>query len=277
LTDASRHGAFTSQTGVRPTCTAAGPLSSLGKVAKTFEQPQSIVCDLDESDLDLRVRAVLLFPGAFKASQPLRRARRRGGARGRERSFPRIFSNMRFQSDPNLKPTEVQPPSAERRTPAVLARKPATRAPMRRALRKGGTIALKGGMRVLNLHRRFLIKSSLPDKRISLAIAFLIISCIGVAAALVWQSSRQVVSVPQAAVALSPTLEQQLEAMSSGLAAIQQSVDELATGLGQMKRDIANLQTTEQALSDKVSEPRPRPPAAPSARSTPRSSQTPAR
>src|SRR5262245_26746983 len=117
-----------------------------------------------------------LSPGAFEASQPLRRARR--GARGREGSFPRIFSNMRFQSDPNLKPTEIQPPTIERRTPAVLARTPATRAPLRRALRKSGTIALKGGMRVLNLHRRFLIKSSLLDKRISLAIAFLIIFCI---------------------------------------------------------------------------------------------------
>ena len=61
--------------------------------------------------------------------------------------------------------------------------------------------------------------------------------------------------------------------MSSGLAAIRQSVDELANGLGQMKRDITNLQTTEQALFDKVSEP-PRS-AAGSARSTPRPSQGP--
>jgi hypothetical protein len=121
---------------------------------------------------------------------------------------------------------------------------------------------------------RFLIKSSLFDKRISLTIAFLIIFSIGgVAAALVWQP-RQVVSVPQAApapVALSPTLEQQLEAMSSGLAAVQQSVDELSGGLGQMKRDITNLQTTEQALFDKISEPLPQP----AARSTPRPSQAP--
>jgi uncharacterized coiled-coil protein SlyX len=183
---------------------------------------------------------------------------------------------MRFQSDPNLKPTEIQPPTTEQRTPAVLARKPAARARLRRALRKGGAIALNGGMLVLNLHSRFLIKSSLLDKR-SLAIAFLIISCIGgVAAALVWQSSRQVISVPQAAaapVALSQTLEQQLEAMSSGLAAVQQSVDELSSGLGQMRREITNLQTTEQALIDKISEPPRRPAAAPPARSTPRASQ----
>jgi hypothetical protein len=184
---------------------------------------------------------------------------------------------MRFQSDPNLKPTEIQPPTTERRTPAVLARRPATRAPLRRALRKGGTIALKGRMRLLNLHRGLLIESSLLDQRISLAIAFLIIFFIGVAAVLVWQSSRQIVSVPPAADALSPTLEQQLEAMSASVAAIRQSVDGLATGLGQMKRDITNLQTTEQALSDKISEPPPRPAAAPSARSAPRPSQTPVR
>jgi hypothetical protein len=189
------------------------------------------------------------------------------------------ISNMRFQSDPNLKPTEIRPPTTERRTPAVLARKPATRARLRRALRKGGTIALNGSTLVLNLHSRFLIKSSLLDRRISLAIAFLIIFCIGgVAAALVWQSSRQVVSVPQAAPA-PVALEQQLGAMSSGLAAVQQSVDELANGLGQMRRDITDLQTTEQVLFDKISEPPPRPAAAPSPKSAPRPSQalTPAR
>jgi hypothetical protein len=189
------------------------------------------------------------------------------------------ISNMRFQSDPNLKPTEIQPPTIERNTPAVLARKPATRARLRRALRKGGAIALNGGMLVLNLHSRFLIKSSLLDKRISLAIAFLIIFCIGgVGAALVWQSSRLVVSVPQAApapVAPSPTLEQQLDAMSSDLAAVQQSVNELSSGLGQIRRDIANLKTTEQTLVEKISEPPPRPAAALPGRSMPRPYQAP--
>jgi hypothetical protein len=186
---------------------------------------------------------------------------------------------MRFQSDPNLKPTEIQPPTTERRTPAVLARKPAARARLRRALRKVGAIALNGGMLVLNLHSRFLIKSSLLDKRVSLAIAFLIIFCIGgVATALVWQSSRQVISVRQAApapVALSPTLEQQLKAMTSGLVAVQQGLDELSSGFGQMRRDIANLRTTEHALIDKISEPPLQPAAAPAARSTPRPSQAP--
>jgi uncharacterized coiled-coil protein SlyX len=119
--------------------------------------------------------------------------------------------------------------------------------------------------------------SKLLDRRISVAIAFLITFCIGVAAALVWQSFGQV-SVPQAApapAALSPTVEQQLEAVSSGLAAVQQSIDELSSGLGQMRRDIANLQTSEQALLDKISEPPQRPAAAPSPKSTPRPSQAP--
>jgi TolA-binding protein len=127
-------------------------------------------------------------------------------------------------------------------------------------------------MRLLNL------LSPVPDQVVvARQTKIAAIFCIGVVATLVWQSSRQVVSVPQAAVALSPTLEQQLEAMSSALAAIRQSVDELATGLGQMKRDITNLHTTEQALSDKISEPPPRPAAAPSAGSAPRPSQTSAR
>ncbi len=58
------------------------------------------------------------------------------------------FSNMHFHSDPNLRPAEVQPPTTERHTPAVLARKLA-RMRRRRALRKGGTIALYGTMVVL--------------------------------------------------------------------------------------------------------------------------------
>jgi hypothetical protein len=118
----------------------------------------------------------------------------------------------------------------------------------------------------------------LLDKRISLAIAILIIFSIGVATAAVWQSSRRVASVPQGAparVALSPTMEQQLETMSSGLAAVHQSVNELSSGLGQMRRDITTLQTTEQAVFDKISEPPPRSATAPPARSTPRPSQAP--
>jgi hypothetical protein len=184
---------------------------------------------------------------------------------------------MRFQSDPNLKPTEIQPPTTERRTPLVLARKPASRASLRHALGKIGTIALNGGLLMLILLKNsgFLIKSALHDKRMAIPIALLITFCTGLAAGLVWQSSRQVVSVPQAALAPvghSPTLEQQLEAMSSGLAAVQQSIDGLSSSLGQMRRDVTNLQTTELACVDKISEPPPRPTAAPPARSTPRPS-----
>jgi hypothetical protein len=187
---------------------------------------------------------------------------------------------MDFRTNPNLKPTEIQPPTTEERTQAVLARKQDTPARPRRALRKGSMITLKGGMLVLILLKNsgFLIKSSLLDKRISLAIAFLITFCFGVGATLLWQSSRQVVSVPQAGpapVALSPALKEQLEAMSSGLAAVRQSVAELSRDLGQTKRDIANLQTTEQAIFDKISESPPRPAAAPAAKSTPRPSQAP--
>jgi hypothetical protein len=101
----------------------------------------------------------------------------------------------------------------------------------------------------------FAIKAVLLDRRILLAIALLFTFCIGVAAALGWQSSRQTsLQTAPAPVAVSPSLEQQFEAMSSGLAAVQQSIGELAGGLGQMRRDIGNLQTSEQALFDKITE-----------------------
>jgi hypothetical protein len=201
-----------------------------------------------------------------------------GGAAAAGAIVSKDISDMRFHSDPNLKPTEIQPPTTEQRTPLVLARKPATPARLRRALRKGGTIALSGGMLALILLKNngFRIRSSLLHKPISLAIALLLAFCTGLAAALAWQSSREVPSVPQSApvpVALSTTLKEQLETMSSGFATVRQSVDELADGLEQMKRDVTNLQTTEQALFEKISEPPPRPAAAPSAKSTPRRSQ----
>jgi hypothetical protein len=185
-----------------------------------------------------------------------------------------------FRSDPNLKPTEIQPPTIEQRTPAVLARKPAPHARLKHALRKVGTIALNGGM--LGLMRLknsgFLIKSSLLDKRVALAIGLLITFCSGLAAGFAWRSSKQVPSVRAGAsvpVALSPTLKEQIETMSSGLAAIGQSIDKLANGLGQMRRDITDLQTTEQAVFDKTSESPPRPAGAPPAKSTPRRSHAP--
>ena len=125
----------------------------------------------------------------------------------------------------------------------------------------------------------FSIKRVLLDRRISLAIVLPFTFCIGVAVALVWQSSKgPIASNPQAVLAparSSSNLEQQLEPMLSGLAAVRQGVDELATGLGQMRRDIANLQTSEQALLDKISEPQRRSGAAPPAKPTPRPSQPP--
>jgi hypothetical protein len=90
-------------------------------------------------------------------------------------------------------------------------------------------------------------------------IAFLITVCVVVAAALAWQSSRQTTaSIPQTApVSPSPNSEQQLETISLSLRALGQSVDEIAASIGQMRRDITNLQTSEQALFDKISEPPP--------------------
>jgi hypothetical protein len=63
--------------------------------------------------------------------------------------------------------------------------------------------------------------------------------------------------------------------MSLGLAAVRQSVAELANGLGQVRHDIADLQKAEQALFDKISEPAPRPAAAPAPKPVPRPSQAP--
>jgi hypothetical protein len=107
-----------------------------------------------------------------------------------------------------------------------------------------------------------------------LAIALLLTFCIGVAAALGWQSFRRVAPIPPTApFALSPTPEQQFEAMSSDLAAVRQSIGELAGGLEQMRRDIGNVQTSEQALFDKISELAARPAASGTAKPVPRPSQ----
>jgi hypothetical protein len=123
------------------------------------------------------------------------------------------------------------------------------------------------------------IKWPLLDRRTSRAIVFLITFCIGVAAFLAWQSSREMTaSAPQTArVAPSPNLEQQLEAISLGLTTLRQSVDQLAASLGQMRNDITNLQTAQQVIFEKVSEPAPRPAAAaaPTPKATPRPSQAP--
>jgi len=58
------------------------------------------------------------------------------------------------------------------------------------------------------------------------------------------------------------------QAMSLGLAAVRQSVDQLAAAQQQMTDEIAKLQATEQEILDKVSGP-PRPAAAPARKSTP--------
>jgi hypothetical protein len=122
----------------------------------------------------------------------------------------------------------------------------------------------------------FSIKELLLDRRILFAIALMFAFCVGIGATLGWQSSRRVAPIAQtgpAPVAVSPTPEQQFEAMSSGLAAVRQSISELAGGLGQMRRDIASLQTSEQALFDKVSELPARPAATGTTKPTPRPSQ----
>jgi len=123
--------------------------------------------------------------------------------------------------------------------------------------------------------------------RASRALArFLITLCIGVAGTLAWQSygdaAREMIAsaspqlgwlAPQAAPVgrtapdvIAPTATaapsadpQQLNAMSLGLAAVRQSVDQLAAGQEQMTRDITKLQTTTQGILDNIAAPPPRP------------------
>src|SRR5262249_23966618 len=116
---------------------------------------------------------------------------------------------------------------------------------------------------------------------------FLTIFCIGVVATFVCQSygdaARKMIAnsspqlrwlapqtaaqtapdvvAPTAPATLSPDV-QQLKAMSLGLAALRQSVEQLAAAQQQMTDEIAKLQATEQEILDKVSAP-PRPPLAP--------------
>ncbi len=132
------------------------------------------------------------------------------------------------------------------------------------------------------------------DKRASGGFArFLIIFCIGVAATLVWQSygdvAREMIAnsspqlrwlAPQAVAQTAPDMVaptapatpspdvQQLKGMSLGLAAVRQSVEQLAAAQQQMTDEIAKLQATEQEILDKVSGP-PRPAAAPARKSAP--------
>ena len=137
------------------------------------------------------------------------------------------------------------------------------------------------------------LKNWFPSERPSLAnrasrglARFLMTFCSGVAATLAWQSygdaAREMIAsaspqlgwlAPQAAPVartgpdgIAPTApatpspdQQQLNAMSLSLAAVQQSVDQLAASQEQMTRDITKLQTATQGILDKISAPPPRP------------------
>ena len=152
---------------------------------------------------------------------------------------------------------------------------------------------------------RFL-RERLPfGKRVSRALSrFLITFCSGVAATLAWQSQgdavREMIAssypqlqwlAPQAAPDPPSPDRQQLEAMSTDLALVRQSVDHLAAqfvaGQEQMTRDITKLHAEEQEvlesivklhateqdilenIFDKISAPPPRPVAAPARKPAP--------
>ena len=136
---------------------------------------------------------------------------------------------------------------------------------------------------------RIAIKQLSLGERTSLAIVFLISFGTVVAAVLASRSSREMIavqqaeSVPQTApdvtapvapATSSSDLERQLEAVSLGLVAVRQSVDQLAAGQEQMTRDITKLQAAEQDILGKIISAPLQPPAAVSARKpSPRPSQ----
>jgi|SRR5712675_2973424 hypothetical protein len=130
---------------------------------------------------------------------------------------------------------------------------------------------------------------------------FLITFCVGVAAALAWQSygdaAREMIAssypqlgwlAPQAAVAqtvpdmIVPAARssdlQDLKAVSLNLATLRQRVDQLAAqvaaGQQQITRDLATkLQVAEQDILDKISVPPPQPVAVPARKPVPPPSQ----
>ena len=57
--------------------------------------------------------------------------------------------------------------------------------------------------------------------------------------------------------AVSPEVQQQLEAVARELAALRQSVDRLAVGQEQIVRKIANLEAAEKDIRYKISAPKP--------------------
>jgi hypothetical protein len=133
-----------------------------------------------------------------------------------------------------------------------------------------------------------------PRKRFS---RFLIAFCIGVAATLAWQSygdaAREIIAssfpqlgwlAPQAAAAqVAPATiaaatasldQQELKAVSLGLAAVRQRVDQfaaqVAAGQEQMTRDFtAKLHAVEHDILDKISAPTSQPAAAPARKPVP--------
>jgi hypothetical protein len=122
---------------------------------------------------------------------------------------------------------------------------------------------------------------------------FLITFCVGVAATLAWQSygdmARGIIAnsypqlgwlAPQAAAAQTvpdtivtavPSRDpQELKAISLGLAAVRQRVDQVAAGQEQMTRDFTTkLQAAEQEILEKISLPPPQPAAAPARKPVP--------
>jgi hypothetical protein len=120
-----------------------------------------------------------------------------------------------------------------------------------------------------------------PDKRSSRALLrFLITICIGVAGTLAWQSYGDVARqmIPKLASQAAPLMKaaanqvtraepampsddlQQLKATSPDLAAVRQSVDQVAAQLQQMAGDVATMQAAQQAILRKVSTLSPPPP-----------------
>ena len=137
-------------------------------------------------------------------------------------------------------------------------------------------------------------QSSLAKRASHRFARLLIIFCIGVAATLVWQSygdaAREMIAnssptlrwlAPQAVAQTAPDMVaptapatppdvQQLKAMSLGLAAVRQSLEQLAAAQQQLTDEIAKLHATEQDILDKLSTPpRPTPAPAPARKSAP--------
>lgn len=144
---------------------------------------------------------------------------------------------------------------------------------------------------------RFPIPRPSLGKQVLRALArFLIISGIGVAGTLAWQSYGDVArgmiaelsprlawlappvgiaqTMPDMTAPTSPPADlQQLQTMSLGLAEVRQSVEQLAAQLAlgqqQMRGEIARLQEVEQSILHTISAPPPRPAAAPARKPAP--------